>query len=190
MIFTSAYGGNLRAFLMTPQYEKAIDTMHDIVNSKLPWTMILYGEEVEAHLMTSKNPIEKAFWNGKTAVGYEPFSYSLKGVLERKQILIQWFAESEVMLKKYLRRQNGEYIVHRSKYPLSPVQSGNNVNVVMMNKINPWNERFSHYFIHVITCIMNLACLKYGVPRTLNSTMSSTTTKALLQILDVIPNYW
>ncbi len=131
---------------MAPQYEKAIETMQEVVNNKLPWTMVLHGEEVETHLMTSEDPIEKAFWNGKTVVTVQDTKYkTIKAVIERRQIAIMWFAQTELYLKKYLRRQNGEYVVHRSKDAISTVQSGDNINVVMMNKINPWTERFSHY---------------------------------------------
>ncbi len=131
---------------MTPQYEKAIDTMYDIVNSKLPWTMVLYGEEVETQLMTSQDPIEKAFWDGKTVVDFYDFPYeTIKTVIERKEITVEWFAHTEILLKRYLRRQNGEHLIHRSKEPITSVQSGDCVNVIMFNKINPWTERFSRY---------------------------------------------
>ncbi len=66
-------------------------------------------------------------------------------MFERKEIMVEWYAQIEVLLRKYLRRQNGEYLIHCTKEFLTPIQSGNNINVVMMNKINPWTERFSHY---------------------------------------------
>ncbi len=69
----------------------------------------------------------------------------MKAVYERKQIMIEWVSLVEILLRKYLTRQNGEYVVHYTKDFITPVQGGNSVKVVMMNTINPWTERFRHY---------------------------------------------
>ena len=57
VIISASYGGELRAFLMTPNYEKEIDTMKDVLDSGLPWNLILYGEEIEGEMAGSDDPI-------------------------------------------------------------------------------------------------------------------------------------
>ncbi len=69
----------------------------------------------------------------------------MKDVFEGKQIMIEWVSLVEVLLEKYLSRQNGEYLVHYTDEFITPVQGGTSTKVVMMNKINPWTERFCHY---------------------------------------------
>ncbi len=75
LIFSSSYGGNLRAFLMTPRFEQAVENMKDVINSDLSWSMVTYGEEVETYLENSEDPVEQAFWNGRTIIDFAEFPY-------------------------------------------------------------------------------------------------------------------
>ncbi len=61
--------------LLTPQFSKAIESMKDVINSGLKWSLVLYGEEVETYLRNSVNPVEKAFWKGKTVIDFSVFPY-------------------------------------------------------------------------------------------------------------------
>ncbi len=73
LVITASYGGNLRAFLLRPRFSEPIDNMEKIVNSGLPWTMALFGEEIEFYLQTSQVPVERDFWEGKTVREYAEF---------------------------------------------------------------------------------------------------------------------
>ncbi len=54
LIASTAYGGNLRAFLMTPEKEKPIDDLAGLAQSGLTWNMVLYGETVERDMERSQ----------------------------------------------------------------------------------------------------------------------------------------
>ena len=72
---TAGYGGNLRAFFLTPKYTRPIENMQDVVDSGLPWTMTITGEEVETYLANTEVPLEKRLWEGKTVVPYSDFPH-------------------------------------------------------------------------------------------------------------------
>ena len=46
MIIAASYAGNLKAFLTNPTYTKPINSLTDIIDSGLPYDMVLYGKEV------------------------------------------------------------------------------------------------------------------------------------------------
>ncbi len=79
VILTSAYGGNLRAFFTTPSYTRAMDTLADLVAGELPWTMVIYGAEVETFLATSPDPVHSAFWKRKKVVGFRSYPFDRVG---------------------------------------------------------------------------------------------------------------
>ncbi len=79
LILTSAYGGILRAFFTTPSYTRAMETMADVVAGELPWTMVIYGEEVETFLATSPNPVHSTFWNHKKVVEFQEYPFDRVG---------------------------------------------------------------------------------------------------------------
>jgi len=74
-ILSAAYGGNLRAFFLTPSIEPPIDSMAEVVGNGLPWTMTVTGEEIETYLANTDIPLEKALWDGKTEVPYSHFPH-------------------------------------------------------------------------------------------------------------------
>ncbi len=59
LILSVGYGGNLRGLLLAPEYNSPIDTMEEIVEGELPWTMVLYGMELDTHLSTTEDEIEQ-----------------------------------------------------------------------------------------------------------------------------------
>ena len=75
LILTASFGGNLRAFLTKPKYEKPIDTLSDLLESGMKWDMILYGEEIEHEMASSADPIIKEVWNGKELAEFDPSGY-------------------------------------------------------------------------------------------------------------------
>ncbi len=92
LIITASYGGNLRAFLLMPKYTLPIENMKEVVESALPWTMVLYGEEVETYLEQSVDPVEKGFWDGKTVIPYNEFP------LEQVLHIQRYFLKTTIIL--------------------------------------------------------------------------------------------
>ncbi len=80
---TMSYGGNLRAFLLKPQYPEPIETVNDILESGLNWKMVVYGDHFERHIV--KN--EPRLWNGKEVVGYRDFPFEV--VLEIMRVFLE-----------------------------------------------------------------------------------------------------
>ena len=72
LLITSAYTGNLKAFLTNPGLTAPIDTLEDVVASGLPWGMVLYGEEEEELMASSPiGSITRLIWDDKN-VGQPP----------------------------------------------------------------------------------------------------------------------
>ncbi len=74
-VTTAAYGGALRAFLMTPSLKDPVDTVKRVLESGLPRQTIIYGEEIEHMFESHKNRDFKEFWRGMEVVEYDPFPY-------------------------------------------------------------------------------------------------------------------
>ena len=53
-IASTAYSGSLNAFLMSPEMELPIDSLTALAESGLRWNMVVYGEQVEERMATSK----------------------------------------------------------------------------------------------------------------------------------------
>ncbi len=138
---TASYGGNLRAFLLRPQYSEPINNMEDIVNSGFPWTMVMYGEEIELFLARSEDPIEKRFWEGKTEVPYADFPVDgMRDVFEGRSVLIEWKPIVDLLVGKFLRRSDGDLLVHYTFKHLHYVNEG--YDVVSFSAVNPWYNQF------------------------------------------------
>ncbi len=54
LIASTAYSGSLNAFLMSPEMELPIDSLTALAKSGLKWNMVVYGEQVEERMATSK----------------------------------------------------------------------------------------------------------------------------------------
>ena len=72
MVVTSAYQGNLRAFLTTPTFSSPINTLAEVIESGLPWGMVMYGEEEERLMAESTDPVISTIWNDKIEEPYRP----------------------------------------------------------------------------------------------------------------------
>ncbi len=76
-LLTASYGGNLRAILLAPRVGKLIKTMEDIFESGLPWSMPLYGEELDIWLAGEDDPMIKRFWEeNQPPEGYDEYQYN------------------------------------------------------------------------------------------------------------------
>ncbi len=75
LIITSAYSGNLRAYLLKPKMHPAVETISDIVSSGLPWSMVLWGDDLGVSLSQAKDPDMKTFWEKMRSEEYSNFPY-------------------------------------------------------------------------------------------------------------------
>ena len=142
LVMTASYGGNLRAFLLRPQYSKPINNMEDVVTSGLPWTMALYGEEVELYLARSEDPVEKRFWEGKTVIPYTDFPIvEMREVFEGRRVFVEWKPIVDLLIGKFLRRPDGDLLVHYTYKLLHHVNGG--YDVVSFYAVNPWYKQFN-----------------------------------------------
>ena len=76
MVITSAYQGNLRAFLTTPTFSSPINTLAEVIESGLPWGMVgeqgCHGEEEESLMAQSTDPVISVIWRDKIEEPYRP----------------------------------------------------------------------------------------------------------------------
>ena len=70
LVVSSSYAGNLKAFLTNPSYTKPIGTLKEVVESGLPWGMVLYGEEEEVMMAESEDPVIRTIWEKKYIAEY------------------------------------------------------------------------------------------------------------------------
>ncbi|TRY80649.1 hypothetical protein TCAL_06502, partial [Tigriopus californicus] len=72
LVITSSYGGNLIAFMTTPVYTDPITDLQGVIDSQLPWAMVLYGEEEEKFMAVSKDPVIQRIWQDKVVIDFSP----------------------------------------------------------------------------------------------------------------------
>ena len=72
LILSSGYSGNLKAYLTTPSYTAPMNNLKDVIDSGLPWAMVLYGEDEQRMMAESQNPIIKTIWEEKITEKYQP----------------------------------------------------------------------------------------------------------------------
>ena len=90
-VISASYSGSLKAFLTTPEYGSPIDTLRDVLESGLPWGMVLYGEEEE--MMMANSPLGsdiRTIWDGKIIKPYSPTVAEVDSVMAGKSIFIDW----------------------------------------------------------------------------------------------------
>ena len=79
LVATASYAGEIRSFFINPGVAPALgdilivrrdtysnndclDNLREVVDSNLPWGLILYGEEEEKFLEASTDPVLSAIW--------------------------------------------------------------------------------------------------------------------------------
>ena len=72
VIIAASYAGDLVSFLTTPTYSASINSLKKVLESGLPWEMVLYGEEEEAMMARSTDPVIKKIWQDKDVVEFSP----------------------------------------------------------------------------------------------------------------------
>ena len=113
MVLANAYGGSLKAWLTYPARTEPIDTFEDILDSGLPWGMVLYGEQEEQILEESQDPIKKAIWEGKVVEEYSP-TPKLGLVYRGEKILLDYV--TGIIPNIFIRysTRSGDPLVHLS----------------------------------------------------------------------------
>ena len=71
-IISSAYAGNLKAFLTTKIVSKPINTLEEIINGGLPWKISIISHDDQLVLQETKNPTLQKIWKFREHVGYLP----------------------------------------------------------------------------------------------------------------------
>ncbi len=77
LIITAAYGGNLRAYLLKPDMHPAVETISDVVNSGLPWSMVQWGDTLGVSLSLAQDQDTKTFWEDMKSAEYTNFPYEI-----------------------------------------------------------------------------------------------------------------
>ena len=73
MIISTAYSGNLVSFMTIPKLARPINTLEEVLDSGLPWEMVVYGVEVEdAMARGALGPVVKELWERKIPREYSP----------------------------------------------------------------------------------------------------------------------
>jgi len=74
-LMTASYSGNLRAYLLTPDRAKPVDSLIELFESGLPWDMVPYSA-VDGVLQHSSpdEPIIK-FWKEKENATYDDYIF-------------------------------------------------------------------------------------------------------------------
>ncbi len=140
-IVLSSYGGNLRAFLLRPRVPKPINSIKDLVGSRLPWNMVLYGEPIEKVLEETPDPIFRKFWEEKEVVPYKPLPYDrMIDVYKGNSVMVEYTQFVQNMVRVAFMMPDGEKLVHVPAVPL-----GFNISAVTIwafHPLNPWLHRF------------------------------------------------
>ncbi len=74
-VITASYGGNLRAFLLSPVMSEPIDTLADILASGLGWRLVEYHDWMQTKVETSDNQMVQEYWRERNVVKYEDFPF-------------------------------------------------------------------------------------------------------------------
>lgn len=56
--------------MTNPLFTQPIETLEELVESGLPWGMVLYGEEEEEMMAESTDPIIQIIWRDKIVTEY------------------------------------------------------------------------------------------------------------------------
>ncbi|CAB4063250.1 unnamed protein product [Lepeophtheirus salmonis] len=139
-ILLSAYGGELKAFLTNPRYTSPIETVKGVVDSGLPWGMVLYGEDEERIMAETTDPYLKRLWEEKRVMKYIPV-IDLNPVMEEKMIKIDWKSGLEPIIFVRYSTSGGNPLVHKAPTPILM----NNYCGWAFYPHNRWRETFDKF---------------------------------------------
>lgn len=72
-IIVASYGGNLRAFLLYPSYSEPLDTLQRLADKGITAEVHEYGNQIEAHIEQSKDPVLQKVWGNRKDIPYQEF---------------------------------------------------------------------------------------------------------------------
>ena len=73
IIMSTAYSGNLVSFMTIPKLTSPIDKLEEILESGLPWEMVVYGVEVEDAMASGAlGLVSQQLWEDKIPREYSP----------------------------------------------------------------------------------------------------------------------
>ena len=110
-----------------------------MLESGLPWGMVLYGEEEEQ--MMASSPVGsdiRTIWDQKIIKPYSPTVAEVDSVLAGELIFIDWKSGLEPAIFSKYSTPSGDPLVHLSSRPVfMPNYPGWG-----FHRFNPWRERF------------------------------------------------
>ena len=74
-----SYSGLLRASLISPDYTDPINSIQDVVDSGLPWKVVLYGTTYERMYEAHTEEPYVTYWRDKQAVPFNDFPIDTVG---------------------------------------------------------------------------------------------------------------
>ena len=131
-------------FLSYYVFQNPIDTLGDVLESGLPWGMVLYGEEEEQMMASSPLGSDiRTIWDQKIIKPYSPTVAEVDSVLAGDLIFIDWKSGLEPAIFSKYSTPSGDPLVHLSSRP-----------VFMPNypgwgffKFNPWRAKFDEWIM-------------------------------------------
>ena len=124
--------------------QNPIDSLRDVLESGLPWGMVLYGEEEEQMMASSPEGSDiRTIWDEKIIKPYSPTVAEVDSVLAGDLIFIDWKSGLEPAIFSKYSTPSGDPLVHLSSRP-----------VFMPNypgwgffKFNPWRAKFDEWIM-------------------------------------------
>ena len=77
VVMATSYGGNLRAHVLRPDLSAPIDSLGKILDSGLPWNMVLYGTALDKVIFArmEDDPVLRRFIGGRMDAEYDSFPF-------------------------------------------------------------------------------------------------------------------
>ncbi|CAM6053300.1 unnamed protein product [Sphagnum tenellum] len=147
-VVIAGYNGALRTFLLAPSLENVIETYTDILQSGLPWGMVLYGIVEETQMSESNDSVIKQIWNGKTNISGDTYNASV----ELEQV---WSTRgsycsgrNDLDFQSYIgfTTPTGDPLLHISKFQIR----NEALEVWFFNTFNPWFDIFQKNLRHMV----------------------------------------
>ncbi len=117
MIIAYAYGGSLKAWLTYPGKSVPINTLSDILESNLPWRMVISGQQEETIMAESKDPTIQKVWLGKEVAEYSANS-RIEGAYLGQEVFLDFKSGMEAAAFVKFSSMTGDPLVHISPVPV------------------------------------------------------------------------
>ncbi|XP_059088023.1 glutamate receptor ionotropic, NMDA 2D-like isoform X1 [Tigriopus californicus] len=117
MIATYSYGGSVKSFMTNPLFTQPIRTLEELIDSGLPWGMVLYGEEEEEMMAESTDPVIQVIWRDKIVTEYSQVP-QIEGVYLGKKAFIDWKSGLEPAIFVRYSNPDGTPLIYKSPNPV------------------------------------------------------------------------